>query len=134
MACSRAARTWRRRRPGSCGGWAWTRAGRRRSPGTVRGGRGRPPGGVASAPPEALARTAAQLRDDADALDALAAELLDQAGTDTGLDVKVLAPQPKALRRRVIRSWLLRSGAAELTDAQLRAVDALIGEWRGQGG
>jgi tRNA(Ile)-lysidine synthase len=91
-------------------------------------------GGVAGA----LARTAAQLREDADALDRLAAELRDRAGVRSELelpelDVAALAPAPAALRRRVLRGWLLDAGAAELTDAQLRAVDALIGEWRGQG-
>jgi tRNA(Ile)-lysidine synthase len=83
---------------------------------------------------EALARTAAQIREDTDALDAIAAELLDAAREGAELEVKVLAPQPKALRRRAIRGWLLAAGVPELTDAHLRAVDALIGEWRGQGG
>ncbi|MFL6141848.1 MAG: tRNA lysidine(34) synthetase TilS [Labedaea sp.] len=89
-------------------------------------------GGVAGA----LARTAAQLREDADALDTLAAELRGRAGAELAaaeLDAAVLAPAPAALRRRVLRRWLLDAGATELTDAHLRAVDALIGEWRGQG-
>ena len=86
-------------------------------------------GGVAAA----LARTAAQLREDADALDRLAAELRGRAAAGPELEVTVLAPAPDALRRRVLRGWLLEAGAAELTDAHLRAVDALIGEWRGQG-
>jgi tRNA(Ile)-lysidine synthase len=46
----------------------------------------------------------------------------------------VLAVEPAALRRRVLRRWLFAAGVPELTDAHLRAVDALIGEWRGQGG
>lgn len=87
-------------------------------------------GGVAAA----LARTAAQLREDTEALDTLAEALLVSADTGDGLDVAVLAPQPQALRRRVLRRWLLIGGARELTDAQLRAVDALIARWRGQGG
>ena len=82
----------------------------------------------------ALARTAAQLQEDADALDALAAELLDTARGGEMLDVATLSPAPPALRRRVLRTWLIDAGVKELTDAQLRAVDALIGEWRGQGG
>ncbi|WP_199431644.1 tRNA lysidine(34) synthetase TilS [Qaidamihabitans albus] len=86
-------------------------------------------GGVAGA----LARTAAQLREDADALDALAAELLDRARSGTELDVEVLAPAAPALRRRALRGWLLAGGVLELTDPHLRAVDALVGEWRGQG-
>jgi tRNA(Ile)-lysidine synthase len=87
-------------------------------------------GGVA----EALARTAAQLREDTDALDAVAGELHDKARDGTELEVASLSAAPPALRRRVLREWLLEHGVKELTDAQLRAVDALIGEWRGQGG
>lgn len=87
-------------------------------------------GGVAAA----LARTAAQLREDTEALDTLAADLFTRAAVDGGLDVTVLASTPPALRRRVIRRWLLDSGVPELTDAHLRGVDALIGRWRGQGG
>jgi len=34
----------------------------------------------------------------------------------------------------VIRSWLLAGGASELTDKQIRGVDALVTRWRGQGG
>jgi tRNA(Ile)-lysidine synthase len=82
----------------------------------------------------ALARTARQLQEDADALDSLAAELLQQARDDGGLIVETLMPVPKALRRRVLRLWLRQAGVRELTDAQLRSVDALIGGWRGQGG
>ncbi|MFD9892137.1 tRNA lysidine(34) synthetase TilS [Amycolatopsis sp. NPDC059027] len=87
-------------------------------------------GGVAAA----LARTAAQLREDTEALDTLADALLSRSDTGDGLDVTVLAPEPPALRRRVLRRWLLIGGVRELTDAHLRAVDALIGRWRGQGG
>lgn len=83
---------------------------------------------------EALARTARQLQDDAEALDTLAAELLNRARDGDELTVATLAPAPKALRRRALRVWLLGAGVKELTDAQLRGVDALIGEWRGQGG
>jgi tRNA(Ile)-lysidine synthase len=87
-------------------------------------------GGVA----KALARTAAQLRDDAEALDAVAARVLDRARRGGGLDVVELAAEPPAVRRRVLRRWLLDAGVAELTDGHLRSADALIGEWRGQGG
>lgn len=87
-------------------------------------------GGVAPA----LARTAAQLREDADALDALAERVLARASAGDALDVSELSGEPPALRRRVLRRWLLAGGVAELTDAHLRAADALIGEWRGQGG
>ena len=87
-------------------------------------------GGVAPA----LARTAAQLREDCDALDAIAAGLLEQARSGAELDVKVLTDAPAAVRRRALRSWLHAAGVHDLSDAQLRSVDALIGEWRGQGG
>ncbi|KAA9154961.1 tRNA lysidine(34) synthetase TilS [Amycolatopsis acidicola] len=84
-------------------------------------------GGVAAA----LARTAAQVREDLETLDALAAELRGEGDT---LDAKALADVPAALRRRVLRSWLLDAGACDLTDAHLRSVDDLVGKWRGQGG
>ncbi|HEX5404407.1 MAG TPA: tRNA lysidine(34) synthetase TilS [Pseudonocardiaceae bacterium] len=81
-------------------------------------------GGVA----EALARTAAQLREDTDALDEWAASV---TVTD---DVEQLAALPAAVRRRVLRRWLLAGGVRELTDAHLRAADDLVGRWHGQGG
>ena len=84
--------------------------------------------------PAALARTAAQLREDLETLDALAEDLLGQARALRGLDIGVLAKAPAPLRRRVLRRWLLDAGARDLTDAHLRSVDALIGDWRGQGG
>lgn len=87
-------------------------------------------GGVAAS----LARTAAQLREDTEALDTLSGDVYLRAFTEDGLDVAVLATEPPALRRRVLRRWLLDSGVRELTDAHLRSVDALIGNWRGQGG
>lgn len=87
-------------------------------------------GGVAPA----LARTAAALQEDNDALDALAAGHLAALRSDDGLAITGLEDLPAALRRRVIRGWLLDVGAAALTDVQLRAVDALVGHWHGQGG
>ena len=99
-------------------------------------------GGVAPA----LARTAAQLREDCDALDALATELLAGAvvpeparspggGVTAHLSVPELVTARAAVRRRAIRRWLLDAGVTELTDPQLRAVDALVdpARWRGQG-
>jgi tRNA(Ile)-lysidine synthase len=49
------------------------------------------------------------------------------------LKVTVLAQAPAALRRRVLRRWLLDAGVTELTDAHLRVADDLIGRWAGQG-
>ncbi|MDS0133680.1 MULTISPECIES: tRNA lysidine(34) synthetase TilS [unclassified Amycolatopsis] len=87
-------------------------------------------GGVAAA----LARTAAQLREDNEALDTMADMIFTRAGGAEGLDAGVLGAEPAALRRRVLRRWLLQSGVRELTDAHLRAVDDLVARWRGQGG
>jgi tRNA(Ile)-lysidine synthase len=87
-------------------------------------------GGVA----EALARTAAQLREDGDALDAWAGRVLAAAVTDHGLDATALACAPASVRRRVLRSWLTAAGVSGLTDAHLRRADELVAGWRGQGG
>lgn len=84
-------------------------------------------GGVA----EALARTAASLREDGDALDDQARAAF--AGTES-LAISGLRGVTSAVRRRVIRLWLLAGGAQDLNDNQIRAVDALVVQWRGQGG
>ncbi|MDR0958999.1 MAG: tRNA lysidine(34) synthetase TilS [Propionibacteriaceae bacterium] len=76
---------------------------------------------------ESLARSAALCADDADALDALAAA----SATTTVAD---LAALPAALRRRVLRDWLARCGASELTAHHLRAVESLVTTWHGQAG
>ena len=91
-------------------------------------------GGVA----EALTRTAGQLQEDLDLLDDQAGALLAQARWGavpdvSALHVAALASAPAALRRRVLRRWLLDAGVVELTDAHLRAADDLIGRWSGQG-
>ena len=85
-------------------------------------------GGVAAA----LARTAAQLREDTEALDQWAERVLAELPAD--LPVDALAGLPPAIRRRVLRRWLLSANVRELTDAHLRCVDQLVGVWRGQGG
>ncbi|MDT7725147.1 MAG: tRNA(Ile)-lysidine synthase [Actinomycetota bacterium] len=90
-------------------------------------------GGVAAA----LARTAAQLRDDTEALDTLAAELLVRSRVgerSDQLDVTTLAAAPVAIRRRTLRRWLTDSGVRDLTDGHLRAIDAFVHTWHGQGG
>jgi tRNA(Ile)-lysidine synthase len=89
-------------------------------------------GGVA----EALARTAAALREDNDTLDEQAAHASAamNEGPATGPDTRQLADLPAAVRRRVIRAWLLTNGASDLTDVQIRGVDRLVTDWRGQGG
>jgi tRNA(Ile)-lysidine synthase len=87
-------------------------------------------GGVAGA----LARTGAMLREDLEALDALAAaELARCTGADGDLPAGVLAAHPAAVRRRVLRGWLLAAGVPDLQAVHLTAVDALLTRWRGQG-
>jgi tRNA(Ile)-lysidine synthase len=83
---------------------------------------------------EALARTATALQEDTDTLDELAQRSLAELGAGEGLDTARLAELPAALRRRVIRGWLLAGGATGLTDKQIRGVDILVTAWRGQGG
>jgi tRNA(Ile)-lysidine synthase len=78
---------------------------------------------------EALARTATLLRDDADYLDAAAGRAYH--GADT-LDCAELLAHPAALRRRVIRRWLLMHGIADLAMTHITAVEALVTDWRGQ--
>jgi tRNA(Ile)-lysidine synthase len=87
-------------------------------------------GGVA----EALARTATALREDTETLDELAQWALEAASIGDGLDTGRLTVLPEAVRRRVIRSWLLAGGACDLTDKHIRGVDTLVTTWRGQGG
>jgi tRNA(Ile)-lysidine synthase len=87
-------------------------------------------GGVA----EALARTATSLQEDNEVLDGLAAEAHARARSGDGLAVATLDELPAAIRRRVIRLWLLSSGARNLTAKHIRGVDALVGHWHGQGG
>lgn len=91
---------------------------------------------------EALGRSAGLLRDDADLLDTLAADLLERsrtrdpdAGTAVVLDVTPLAEAPAALRRRALRSAALAAGcpAGTTTAGHVEAVDALVTRWRGQG-
>ncbi len=77
----------------------------------------------------ALVRTAALLRDDADALDLWA----EREATD--LECDRLALLPKAIRTRIIRRAALAAGATpgKLTYEQVGAIDALICAWKGQG-
>jgi tRNA(Ile)-lysidine synthase len=78
---------------------------------------------------EALSRTAQLARDDADLLDALAGEAVPV--TDS-LDCARLEDLPAALRRRVIRGWLVASGAAEVTYPHVLRVEELVTRWHGQ--
>jgi tRNA(Ile)-lysidine synthase len=80
---------------------------------------------------EALARTAVLVRDDADLLDQVAAAAY--AGTDT-LDCAHLLSEPPAIRRRLLRLWLLGHGLTDLTFQHINSVDRLVTDWHGQAG
>jgi tRNA(Ile)-lysidine synthase len=87
---------------------------------------------------EALARTATQLRADAECLDDLAfaeSGQLRQGGSDpAGLDVPWLAALPAAIRSRVLRDAAVMAGCppGALTAGHIGQVDALVTAWRGQ--
>lgn len=84
---------------------------------------------------EALARTAAQLRDDADALDEWAGRAIEALRRpDGGLDIASLAELPRAVRTRVIRAAALAAGSppSDMVARHVAAVDALITDWHGQ--
>lgn len=80
---------------------------------------------------QALARSADLLRDDADALDALARFEI----TRVGDDVNLLGALPRAIRTRVIRQLAITNGCTinDLTRDHVLAIDALLTNWHGQG-
>jgi tRNA(Ile)-lysidine synthase len=83
----------------------------------------------------ALARTARLLREDADALDAWAAEVKRQVGSsEAGLDCAGLETLPAAVRRRVLRAAAVEAGSppGELFSVHVAALDDLVVRWRGQ--
>ena len=79
---------------------------------------------------DALTRSAQLLRDDADALDALATEFW---ANDKSLEIKALSTLSKAVRTRVLRLALFESGVSQLSAEQVGQVEALISNWKGQG-
>ncbi len=83
----------------------------------------------------ALARSADQLREDADALDAAAAALLNAASSGGGLDCARLGAAPDAVRRRALLAAARAAGASAgaLSRRHALALDALVVRWRGQG-
>lgn len=83
---------------------------------------------LGSGVPEALARTADQLRHDTTLLDELAGQVEDAA------DVATLVALPPALRSRVLRRLALEAGAVpgELGSVHLAALDRLVTDWHGQ--
>lgn len=87
---------------------------------------------------EALARTAAALREDAQALDAFAVErleqLVEQAEAGISLPVSALAGNAPALRQRIIRMAVAAEFGVSLTRGQTLDVARLVTEWSGQDG
>lgn len=79
---------------------------------------------------DALVRSANLLRDDADALDKLAADFWKE---DNSLTISALEALPRAIRTRVLRLALFEKGVMQLTADQIGQVDALISNWKGQG-
>ncbi len=82
----------------------------------------------------ALARSAAILRDDADALDEMAQAVISRVDL-SDLDCAALAELPRAIRSRILRAAIYAAGApsGSLSADHLAAVEALITSWRGQG-
>jgi tRNA(Ile)-lysidine synthase len=83
---------------------------------------------------EALARTARQLRADADVLDELAGAAAERARDGGGWDAGVLASLPGAIRGRVLHLAAVAAGcpAGALTARHVEALDDLVMRWRGQ--
>ena len=82
----------------------------------------------------ALARTADQLRADADHLDLEAARAGESARLDDGLSIVALEAMSAAIRTRVLRLAALEAGAlpAELFHAHVLEMDRLVTDWHGQ--
>jgi tRNA(Ile)-lysidine synthase len=83
---------------------------------------------------QALARTAALLRDDADALDQLAEQAAGGLNR-ADLEIDYLLLLPKAVRSRVLRKAIYAQGApgGAITADHVAAVEALVTSWHGQG-
>lgn len=86
---------------------------------------------------EALARTAAQLREDAEAFDDMIDEVIEDIveHAEAGISVSVaaLAANPAALRNRIIRLVVASEFHESLTRAQTLEVARLVTDWSGQG-
>ena len=87
---------------------------------------------------ESLARSADLLRADADALDALAAGYVAEAGGAAAADtlaVRSLDALAVAVRTRVLRAAALHAGCppTDLNASHIAALDELVTAWKGQG-
>jgi tRNA(Ile)-lysidine synthase len=87
---------------------------------------------------EALARTADQLREDAEALDSfadeLAEDLSEHAEAGISLDVPALAANPPAMRQRLIRLAVSSEFGIALSRQQTLEIARLVTDWHGQEG
>ena len=86
---------------------------------------------------EALARTAAQLREDAEAFDEMIDEtiedIVEHAEAGISVSVAALAANPAALRNRLIRHVVASEFHQSLTRTQTLEVARLVTDWSGQG-
>lgn len=86
---------------------------------------------------EALARTAAQLREDAEAFDEMIDEtiedIVEHAEAGISVSVAALAANPAALRQRIIRHVVAAEFGVSLTRGQTLEVARLVTDWSGQG-
>jgi tRNA(Ile)-lysidine synthase len=82
----------------------------------------------------ALARSAALLRDDADALDAITSAEISRHNL-TDLECSELELLPRAIRTRILRSAIYAAGApsGSISADHIGAVEALVTSWHGQG-
>ena len=87
---------------------------------------------------EALARTAGQLRADAECLDDLAfaesGQLRGDCSDPAGLDARRLSDLPGAIRTRVLRDAAIMAGCPHgaLTAGHVERIEELVTAWRGQ--
>ncbi|GAA1535418.1 tRNA(Ile)-lysidine synthase [Microbacterium ginsengiterrae] len=86
---------------------------------------------------EALARTAEQLREDAEAFDEMIHEtiedIVEHAEAGISVSVAALAANPAALRHRIIRLVAHSEFGASLSRSQTLEVARLVTDWTGQG-
>ncbi|MDL5352835.1 tRNA lysidine(34) synthetase TilS [Microbacterium sp. zg-YB36] len=86
---------------------------------------------------EALARTAEQLREDAEAfaemIDETIEDIVQPAEAGIAVSVAALAANPPALRHRIIRHVVASEFGVSLTRTQTLEVARLVTDWSGQG-
>lgn len=86
---------------------------------------------------EALARTAEQLREDAEAfadmIDEVIEDIVEHAEAGISVSVAALAANPAALRNRIIRHVVAAEFGESLSRTQTLEVARLVTDWSGQG-